>query len=79
MNKGFSPKLEQEQQSDSDWVFGSLSLPCLASVPEDERESYLPKGELQKGVEDFMDCGTRAALNILECKFNFLLGIKPKK
>ena len=75
-NYGFSLKLEQEHAKPEDWRFGSIPS-CLAQIPEDFREVYLPIGELQKGVEDFIDCASRSILNILETKFNWL--IKNKK
>ena len=75
MNQGHGLNLEKElqEQSEKDWEFGAASLKCLAEIPEEERENYLPKGEVQKGVEDMMDCATRGPLNILETKFNWLL------
>lgn len=72
MNKGFNLKKERLEQSDQDWVFGDVSQPCITDIIEADRLTYLPKGELQYGIEDFMDCATRAPLNILETKFNWL-------
>jgi len=72
-NYGLDWQLEISQQSSSDWIFGATSPICLAErIPEAERENYLPKGEIQKGKEDFMDCATRGPINILETKFNYL-------
>lgn len=74
MNKGFDYRRELAEQSDEDWLLGGKnSKPCIAEIPEEERVNYLPDGELQFGVEDFMDCATRAPLNILEAKFNYLV------
>lgn len=73
MNKGFDLEKERLDVEDTDWVFGGASLVCLAPVPPKEREANLPKGEVQRGREDFMDCASRAPLNILEDKFNWLL------
>ena len=73
MNKGLNWKLELEYQTEQDWKLGATGLTCLAEIPEEEREKYLPKGELQFGREDFMDCVSRAVNNILETKFNYLI------
>ena len=73
-NHGLNWELEKEQQSEKDWVFGAVSPICIAeNIPSIERENYLPKGEIQRAKEDMMDCATRAAINILETKFNWLL------
>ena len=72
-NFGFDYQKELAGQSSEDWQFGALSVPCLTSIPPEDREGFLPKGELQKGVEDFMDCASRSPLNILEAKFQWLL------
>lgn len=72
-NKGLNWKLELESQTELDWPLGATGLTCLAEIPEEEREKYLPQGELQFGREDFMDCVTRAVNNILATKFNYLI------
>lgn len=78
INHGLNWKLEKEQQSDKDWVFGAVSPVCIAEkIPPLEREKCLPVGEIQRGQEDMMDCATRSAINILETKFNWL--VKNKK
>lgn len=76
MNKGLDWKKEPAEQSSEDWPLGATGLTCLAEIPEEEREKYLPKGELQFGREDFMDCVSRAVNNILENKFNYLIDKK---
>lgn len=73
MNYGLNISRERKEQSEEDWVFGSESKFCLALIPENERKNYFPPGEVQKGLEDFMDCATRGPLNILETKFTFLI------
>lgn len=73
MNTGLDIEKEKLEQDGSEWTFGAVSQPGLANIPEDEREQYLPKGELQSGKEDFMDCVTRGYLNSLETQFNYLL------
>ena len=74
MNRGIDLKLEAEHRKPEDWIFGATgpgSTPkCVALVPENMRETYLPEGERQAGLEDFQDCVTRGALNLLEMKFN---------
>ena len=73
-NYGLNLALEKQQQSEKDWVFGATSPICLAEgMPETEREKYLPKGEVQQGVEDMADCASRGPINILETKFNYLI------
>lgn len=72
-NYGFNKELEIQSQDGSEWVFGGFSQPCIASIPESEREKYLPKGEIQRGKDDFMDCASRGPINILEAKFTYLL------
>lgn len=67
---------ELEEQQDTDWVFGATSKPCLALIPEDQREQYLPQGEVQRGREDFQDCATRSPMNKFEAKFTYLVNEK---
>lgn len=71
-NYGLNLQLEEQHSSPEDWTFGGFSTPCLASIPEGERVKYLPQGEVQRGLEDMMDCATRGPINILETKFNWL-------
>lgn len=71
-NYGFNLELEKLHRSDNDWTFGAFSTPCIALIPEIKRLEYLPKGEVQRGAEDTMDCATRGPINILETKFNWL-------
>lgn len=72
-NYGLNLELEKLHQSESDWKFGSSSKPCAVPIPKTEIESYLPAGEIQRGVEDTSDCASRAPHNILETKLNYLL------
>jgi hypothetical protein len=72
MNYGLDLKREQQHSSPDDWIFGGFSTPCIASIPETERFKYLPSGEVQRGLEDMMDCATRGPINILKTKFNWL-------
>lgn len=74
MNHGIDWERQLNELDDRrDHILGSSSAPCIASIPEKERIKYLPKGEVQKGREDFMDCASRSIVNIAETKFNFLL------
>lgn len=73
VNYGLDLAKEKADQSAEDWVFGSSSPTCLtAGMISTERPKYLPAGEIQKGKEDTMDCASRAPVNILETKFNYL-------
>lgn len=77
-NTGVNLELEKLHRSEEDWVFGiGEPLKCITNIPEAVRVLYLPKGEVQRGLEDFMDCSTRSGINALETKFNWL--IKNKK
>lgn len=71
-NYGLNIELERQHQSDEDYIYGGFSPLCIASIPENERVSYLPAGEVQRGLEDMMDCATRGPVNKLETKFNWL-------
>src|SRR3990167_702591 len=75
-NKGFNLGKELAEQSEFDCPLGGAGLSCLAEIPEEERESYLPKGELQFGKEDFMSCVSIGILNILASKFTYLIDKK---
>src|ERR1041385_1135902 len=71
-NHGFNVELERQHQSDDDWIFGADSAPCIALIPEAEREQYLPQGELQNIGSEKYDCASRGPINILEAKFTYL-------
>lgn len=70
---GLDWKKELEEQSHEDWIFSSISDKCLASIPVKDRQHYLPAGERQNIGSEKSDCATRAPLNILEAKFNYLV------
>lgn len=72
MNYGLNLEREARERKPEDWLLGAAPT-CVALVPMAEREKCLPAGEVQKGREDFMDCASRAPLNILETKLNWLL------
>lgn len=71
-NYGLNLVLEKEHQSEEDWVFGSTSQKCIATIPEYLRIDYLPEGEKQHGREDMADCASRSVVNIIETKLNYL-------
>ncbi len=72
-NYGIDLQKEIAEQSEKDWVFGSdVKAKCIVFIPEEEREIYLPKGEVQVAKEDMQDCVTRAFMNMLETKLNYL-------
>lgn len=74
MRTGLNLKKELLDSSPKDYIFGAVRLPDLASnIPKEHREHYLPQGELQFGVEDFMDCVTRGFNNIIEYKMNYVI------
>lgn len=76
-NYGINLEKEKLEQDGTEYIFGAYSSPCITDIKEEEREQYLPKGERQDIGEEKMDCATRAPINKLELKFNWLL--KNKK
>jgi hypothetical protein len=69
---GFNPELERLHQDGTEWRFGGLSQPGLVHIPENERDQYLPLGEVQTAKDgDDEDCATRGPLNILEAQFTY--------
>lgn len=69
---GFDEAREIREQEDTDYIFGSNTE--LKGIAEGvDLKPYLPKGEVQRGVEDFMDCASRGPNNILEAKLNYLV------
>ena len=72
-NRGLDWERELSEQSDKDWTLGAKSRECFAHIPLNERDDFLPKGEVQRGKEDWMCCSTMAAINILATKFNCLI------
>ena len=70
-NHGFNIQKEIAEQSTQDWVFG-VGEQIRGLAENIDFIKYLPVGEVQKGVEDTMDCTTRSLVNILETKFTYL-------
>lgn len=78
---GFIPELERQQQAPEDYIFGAESKPCIALIPEELRDQYLPIGEVQAGKQDTGACATITPTNLLESKCNYLYSnnlIKPE-
>jgi len=72
-NHGIDLEREEQEISQEDWVFGSQKLSGIAeNISFIDRCKYLPKGEVQRGKEDMMDCASRGPINILEFKLNYL-------
>ena len=72
-NYGFLPELEKAHRSEKDWIFGAKDE-VLSGIAEGINfEEYFPKGEVQRGIEDFMDCATRGPMNILETKLTYAI------
>lgn len=78
MNYGLDIEKELSDRSDADWVFGAAGeqrLCATADMPSGSRSKFMPRGEVQRGAEDTMDCATRAPINIVEAKLNWLFSM----
>lgn len=76
-NYGLDLSLEKQALDGTEWQFGGKSAPCIAVIPPGDRKLYLPEGEVQRSSkDDMMDCVSRAFVNTLETKFNYLLNNK---
>lgn len=63
---------QRAEESDKDWKFGAAALPSIVSIPESERELWLPVGETQfDSVTDFNDCASRSPVNHLEAVLSY--------
>lgn len=71
-NYGVNLEKEKAEQSEKDWLFGSNSPICASRIPEEIIHLYLPKGEIQRGAEDTMDCGSRSPNNKIETLLQYL-------
>jgi len=73
-NQGLDLIREKAEQSPEDWEFklGAVRV-CLSEKLKESLMKYLPVGELQFGVQDFMDCATRSPINEAEAKFTGLV------
>ena len=72
-NHGLNLQLEFQHQSVEDWVCGIGEAVHGLAEDIDNPLLYLPRGEIQRGREDTMDCATRGPVNILEPKFNYVV------
>lgn len=74
-NYGLDLTKEKADREDTDYehTLGGIIEYCIAEMQSEDRSKYLPVGEVQRGVEDTMDCASRAPVNMLETKFNYLL------
>lgn len=71
-NFGLDIELEKSSQDGSEWQFGAASPKALFSIPiKEDRIKALPDGEVQRALEDMMDCATRGPINILEALFSY--------
>jgi len=68
-NRGLDLGREAQERSVEDWIFGAKPLSGIAEGIDFNK--FFPKGEVQRGLEDFMDCVTRGFLNVLEVKFTY--------
>lgn len=70
---GFNPTLERQHRNpEKDHKFGVMSKPGLADISVEQRERYLPKGEVQQGKDDTVDCASRGPVNKYEAQLTFL-------
>ena len=81
--KTYGLDIEREraaQDGTEDIYVGGESPECIATIPQEKREEYLPEGEVQRtDKDDLMDCATRVVENILETKLTYLLRNKLLK
>ena len=81
MRPNFDLARQLAEESVDDWQFGALSQPGIVSIPERERDAYLPVGETQFSKrDDFQDCASRSPVNHLEALFTYHYkhGMKPE-
>lgn len=69
--KGLNLEKERLEQNGTEWQFSAAAPASIAIIPTQQRSNYLPAGELQFGLEDFMDCATRSPHNDLEAQFTY--------
>src|SRR3990167_2747148 len=72
-NYGLNLKKELADRKPEDYQLGGTKKECVALIPNEVRQLYLPEGELQNIGEEKMDCVSRGFNNNLEAKFNYLL------
>jgi hypothetical protein len=68
-NHGIDLEKEKREQDPRDWEFTlGAERECLTKKLKQPLRIYAPKGETQKGREDFMDCASRSPVNDAETK-----------
>lgn len=78
--QNFNEQLEREAQRGDEFIYGAV-LQDVAQVPIHERLDYLPAGVVQyNNLTDSSGCASRAPLNILETKLDYLYdhGMHPE-
>ena len=76
-NRGLDLEKQKRDEKPTDYILGAETPRCVVPISKDEFLKYLPKGELQFGREDFMDCATRSPNNNLEAKLNKFVATYP--
>lgn len=80
MIKNFDEARERMEQSPKDWKFGTDSVAALVTIPEAERQAWLPDGEQQFDSQtDFEDCASRSPVNHMEAilSYHYAHAMKP--
>ena len=74
INYGINWDLELASRTEKDWEhMVGVSASSTVSIPMDEREQHLPKGERQNIGQEKMDCASRAPNNWEEATIDYLL------
>lgn len=73
MPKGFKNRGVLIGQRPVDWVAGiSSQIPYEVRLESGDWRPFVPPGETQRGIEDYMDCVTRSATNACEIQLRAL-------
>lgn len=72
-NTGLNIALEQQHQSETDYLFSAESPVCMATIPVGERLKYLPIGQIQRGREDWQSCASIGLVENIETKLTYLV------
>lgn len=73
---GLNLEKELRDQSLTDHTIklaGFTSKKNIFEIPENEREEYLPEGEVQRGAEDTQSCASVTPVELLETDSNFFM------
>lgn len=71
-NYGINWQKELADQKESDEIYGAGSVVGLVQIPLEDREKYLPIGELQNIGSEKMDCASRSPVNDIATQVTFL-------